>query len=352
MNFGRILFAITSCFLTHGSWVSGADPVVSIQQSEPETAYFAGRPASVSFDFTSDLTGKATLAWSLNSFRATIARGELPVELQAGEAAKVGWKMDLPDVKAGTVVSATLHLRLQPQDQSPPFEFVDHRIELSICSPDAIALQMEWLKSLDLVLFDPTQQTADAFQRTGIPYRTADDPQCSGLSSGLIVYGEGIDPRQLNAVWKAAVEAATAGRRVIVLTSPGATVPTEGLITSSTDSIQSVALKKRDEAIGELDRRFVATAWPKSEHQVTSSLELVAHGDQPLVVFREETKGWQFLQVQYRTGGRLIWLGWDTVDSWDATPLPRYLLLKLLEDLTTDAPALKGKQNEHERDPS
>ncbi|MBC7821150.1 MAG: hypothetical protein IAG10_30045 [Planctomycetaceae bacterium] len=297
-------------------------------------------------EVSSKQAGDAMLSWSLVVSGGVIARGEKGVTLDVARPVKVAWDADLPEVKPGLIVPATLRLAVHPRDGSPKFEPVEENVVLSICSPDATALRGEWLKSLDIVLFDPAERTADVFERNRIPCRVANDPQCAGLTKGLILYGEGIDPARLDAVWSAAVEAAAAGRRVLVMASPGAAVPMEGLLASSDDSIRSISLKRSD-IIRELDKRLDATAWPKPGRLVASSLHWTVRGEQPRVEFRDDAEGWSWLHIRHRSGGRLIWLGFGLAESWDATPTARYLLLKVLEDLSTDKPIVEGKQNEN-----
>ena len=345
MRVHRLIVGIL-CWASLGTLALAAEPNVGVRRVDSWTTLFAGKPASMTCEVSSKQAGEATLSWSLVVSGGVIARGEKAVTLNADRAVEVAWDVDLPEVKPGLIVPATLRLAVHPQDGSAKFEPVEEQVALSICSPDATTLRGEWLKSLDIVLFDPAQRTADLFERNRIPCRVADDPQCAGLTKGLILYGEGIDPARLDAVWSEAIEAASAGRRVLVLASPGAAVPMEGLLASSTDSLRSVSLKRND-IIRELDKRLDASAWPKPGRLVASSLHWTVRGEQPRVEFRDDAEGWPWLHVRHRNGGRLIWLGLGLVESWEATPSARYLLLKVLEELATDKPVVEGKQNEN-----
>ena len=336
------LIGVSLCWASLVGWTLAAESNVSVRRVDSWTNLFAGKPASMTCEVSSKQAGEATLLWSLVVSGGVVARGEKAVTLDVARPVKVAWDADLPEVKPGLIVPATLRLAVHPQAGSPKFEPVEANVVLSICSPDATALRGEWLKSLDIVLFDPAQRTADVFERNRIPCRVADDPQCAGLTKGLILYGEGIAPERLDAVWSAAVEAASAGRRVLVLASPGAAVPMEGLLASSTDSLRSISLKRND-IIRELDKQLDATSWPKPGRLVASSLHWTVRGEQPRVEFRDDAEGWSWLHVRHRSGGRLIWLGFGLVESWEATPTARYLLLKVLEDLATDKPVVEGK---------
>ena len=350
-RFSLFLIFLSNIFLLNisaslGPCALADEPDVSVRRVDSWTNLFAGKPAKMTCEVALKQAGEAALSWSLVVSGGVIARGEKAVTLNADRAVEVSWDVEIPEVKAGLIVPATLRLAVRPQAGSPKFEPVVADVSLSVCSPDATALRSEWLKSLDIVLFDPAERTADAFERSGIPCRVAGEPQCAGLTKGLILYGEGIGPARLDAVWAAAVEAASAGRRVLVMSSPNATVPIEGLLASADDSIHSVSLKRND-VIRELDKQLDATAWPKPGRLAASSLHWSVRGGQPRIEFRDDAEGWTWLQVRYRNGGRLIWLGFGLAESWEATPTARYLLLNVLEELSTDKPVLEGKQDEN-----
>lgn len=346
MNIYRFSMVIIACWVNAGEWIDAAEQDLRVRRVDSWTNLFAGKPVSMACEVSSLQTGDATLSWSLVVSGGVIARGEKGVTLNADRTEEVAWEIDMPEVKAGLIAPATLQLAVRRQGGSPPSEPVETLIGLSIFSPDATVLRSEWLRSLDIVLYDPARRTSNAFERAGVPCRVVDDPQCGGLTAGLILYGESLEAARLEAVWTAAVAAAAAGRRVLVMASPGATVPMEGLLASSTDSLRSVSLKRTD-IIRELDPRLDATAWSKPGRLVASSLHWRVLGEQPCVEFRDNAEGWQWLDVRHRSGGRLIWLGFGLVESWDATPTARYLLLKVLEDLATDKPVVEGKHNEN-----
>lgn len=341
----RLMVAILcGATLLGGAAADEAD--VSVRRVDAWANLFAGQPSRMTCEVTSKQPGEATLSWSLVVSGGVLARGEKGVTLNVDRPVEVSWEVDLPDVKPGLVVPATLRLALRARKGSSEFAPVDTDVALAICSPDPTALRGAWLKSLDIVLFDPAKRTADLFERSRIPCRVAFEPRCAGLTRGLILYGEGTDPSRLDSVWSAAIEAASAGRRVLVMSSPGVNVPLEGLLASTDDSMRSVSLKRND-VIQQLDKRLDATAWPKPGRLVSSSLHWSVRGDQPCVEFRDDAAGWSWLEIRYRSGGRLIWLGFGLTESWEATPAPRYLLLNVLESLSTDKFRLEGIQNEN-----
>lgn len=321
-----------------------AEPSVRVKRADLWTNLFAGKRTAFKSEIPSKHAGDATFSWSLVVARGVVARGEQQITLNVDRAVEVAWEMDLPEVKPGLIIPATLRLVVHAREGSPKFEPATEDFELSICSSDATALRDEWLKSLDIVLFDPAKHTAEVFKESDIPYQVAEDPQCADLTKGLIVYGERIEPDRLDTVWSAAKEAAAGGRRVLVLGSPGGTIPIGGLLDSSTDALFAVSFK-RNEIIRELDKRLDAAAWPKPGRLVTTSLHWTVREDQPHIEFRDDVHGWPWLDVRHRNGGRLIWLGFGLAESWDATPTARYLTLKVFEELMTDKPPLEGKPN-------
>ena len=325
--------------------VTAEEPKVAVQRRDAWTNLFAGKSARLTCEVIAKQDGGATLQWSVAVAGAVIARGEQAVDFQADETKGVSWDVELPELRAGVVAEASLEIGLRARDGSPPFEAVPVRVPLLVSSPEVTAQRAEWLKSCELVLFDPAGKTADAFARSRIPHRVAEEPQCAHLSPGLIVYGEGIDEERLEAVWRAAVEAAVSGRRVLVLSSPRAAVPVERLMTPQEDAVESIRLRRSD-IITLWDKRWDAIEWPAPGRLVASSLHWTARGDVPLVEFRNDRDGWHWLDVRHRNGGRLMWSGWGIVESWEATPMARLVLVKMLEELSLDRHLKEGLKHD------
>ncbi len=331
--FGAVLVLLFTGIAANACDPLADKPAVQVALAHPWTNLFAGRSTKVDCVITSQQARDATLFWSLSVDRAVIARGEQAVALLPDQPETALLELQIPDVREGLILPATLQLDVHPRAGVPKLEPVTNSVALQVFSPDATAQRNEWLKSLDIVLFDPAKRTADAFKRSGIPCRIADEPRCHELTNGLVIYGEGIEPSQLAATWQAANEAAESGRQVITLSSPGISLPSEDVLESRNQSLLSVALHGR-EMITKLDQNLDAKLWPTPGRLVTSSLQMTSKDDVPQVQFRNDENGWHWLDVRYHSGGRLVWLGFGIIESWDATPAARYLLLRIFEHVS------------------
>ena len=334
----RRLFATVLALLSAGIAAIANEPLtdkpdVQVATANPWTNLFAGRSTKLDCVVTSQQARDANLFWSLSVDRTVIARGEQAVNLSPDQPETASLKLRIPDVREGLSLPATLQLSVHPREGSPTFEPVTNIIALRVFSPDATAHRNEWLKSLDIVLFDPAKRTADAFERSGIPCRIADEPRCHELTTGLVIYGEDIEPSQLAATWQAASEAAASGRQVIVLSSPGFSLPSERVLESGNQSQLSVSFHRR-EILTKLDQNLDATSWPVPGRILTSSLHMTAENNVPQVQFRNDENGWHWLDARYHSGGRLVWLGFGIIESWNSTPAARYLLLRIFEHVS------------------
>jgi hypothetical protein len=286
-------------------------------------------------------TGDATVYWSVSVERGVISRGERAVKLAPGQPGVVTIDVTFPELRPGLVVAGALSLEVRSRTGGR----AEKAVPLFVFSPDVIAHRTEWLKSIEISLFDPAQKTAAALEASQIPFQLMDGPGPRG--TGLMIYGEGMEPgRQVNS-WPSAVAAARAGRKVIVLASSGAGLPLDEVMAAGDNALVSASLKRND-FIRELDRRLDAGAWPEPARLVASSLHWTARSNAPRLELQPDAEGWSWLDLRYRNGGRLVWTGVGLIESWESTPAARYLFVKLLEDVMIEKPESGGSKHARE----
>jgi hypothetical protein len=216
-------------------------------------------------------------------------------------------------------------------------------VSLYVFSPDVAANRERWLKSLDITLFDPAKTTSSVLESSQIPHRLSDGPK--GVDGrGVLIHGAGIEGGRIANSWQSALAAAASGRRVIVLASSGAMVPIDGLFVASDEGPASVSLRRSD-VIREFDKRLDATEWTNPGKLVASSLHWTVRDGSPRLDLKDDAAGWPWLDLRYPGGGRLVWIGFGVTESWDSTPAARYLLVKVLEDLTNETPVTGGQRH-------
>ena len=320
-----------------GDAQDAATPPVSVRLAHGWTNVFAGKPTKLDCQVTSQAAGAATLYWSVSLDRAVIARSERAMNLEANRAAEVSLDVDFPELKPGLIVPAAVTLEVRTQGGLR----AQANVVLHVFSPDVTANREQWLKSLEIALFDPAGKTGTAFEASRFPFRNIEGPEGS---NGLIVVGEGIEPARQDASWQAAIASASSGRRVIVMASPSGTNPLAEVFAANDRRPTAVSLRHSD-VIRDLDKRLDTVQWPAPGRMVAASLHWTAKGDAPVIEIRDDSAGWPWLDVRYANGGRLIWTGMGLIESWETTPAARYLFVKLLEDVMIEKPEVKGSKH-------
>jgi hypothetical protein len=83
-----------------------------------------------------------------------------------------------------------------------------------------------------------------------------------------------------------------------------------------------------------LDKRLDPNAWADVEKSKSVGLKMVARRNRTFLEIGPPDQGWVWLQAKYSDpDGQLILCGLSLVDTWDASPTPRYMLASLLEQL-------------------
>lgn len=301
---------------------------------------FAGRASKLQFQMTSRAAVEADLAWSVSVERAVIARGEKTLSLIADRGHEVPVEVEFPGAKPGAILKGLLTLDLRARDGV----HVQRTTDLYVFSPDIGSHRQSWLESLDIRLFDPRKATAAALTDGRIPYRMI--PQADELPSGqgLMIYGEGIAPERQAAVWSSAMLAAQKGRQALVLGSSGSVLRQNDLIPGGNGGPAAFSVRKKDVIRG-FDKRLDADQWQSPGRIVAASLHWGARDQSAMIEFQNNNAGWPFLDIRYPKGGRLIWVGFGIVESWQATPAARYLLLRLLEDIVSGNQESEGTEH-------
>lgn len=316
------------------------DPPMNVRLTHGWTNVFAGKPARLECQVSSQAVAEATLYWSVSVDRGVIARGSRSFNLVPDRSTDVVIDVEFPELRPGLVAPAALTLQLQAAGRR-----VDRVVSMHVFSPDIGTNREQWLKSLEIVLFDPPKSTQARMNAARIPFRISEGPEGLPASRGLLIHGEGIDPARQIASWHAAQAAAASGRRVIVLASAGATLPVESLFAAGADGSNSITLRRSD-VIHILDKRLDATQWPAPGRLVAASLHWTSKAGRPHVELRNDALGWPWVDIRYANGGRLIWTGIGLIESWETTPAARYLFVKMLEDLMVEEPVTRGQEHD------
>lgn len=320
-----MVLAIAACLLS--TRATAANEVRLIPQ-QSWTNVFGGRDVELRYRVDAKEAFQGHLGWSLGADQRTLERDEIPVTISKGESADISVKLHVPEVRESAVLPALLTVRLYASQGG---DVARHEGQLWVFSANPFAGRTEWFKHRRLTLFDPSGETAQCLKSVGVPLEHQKRlAAVENLRDGLLLIGEGISFAKNRGLERTIVDTARRGVPVIIL------VPSEGKLslpgTVSDEPSPQEMILRHEEAILRRDKRLDAQGWPPDGQSVASSFAVQSENRRVVAAVEAGQKGWQWLEADYpKPGARLILCGFAIVAHWDATPAPRWLLMRLLE---------------------
>ena len=310
----------------------------TITPQERWSGVLAGTQLKLGYTIDAPPGFQGRLSWSLSVDERTVARGETALEGRADRQHRAAIEAKVPEVKEGVVIEARLSVALH--DAGRGAALARHQRRLRIFSPQPLAGRSGWLKQLNVTLFDPQGDTAAVLRRAGVPFEQFHNPAALGeLTRGVLVIGEGTSFVEHRGLPETMMRLAAGGVPVICLAPAAGTLPMPGAEAADLPKPRRVVLRRQD-VIAALDKRLDAEAWPPDGRTATSTVSIVAEGQQVVGRVAKDESGWPWIEVRYpRPRGTLLICGFGMIGRWDAGPAPRYLLARMLEFVTGRQPS-------------
>ena len=313
---------------------SAAQAEVHISDQTPSHCWFSGQPLESRFEI-SGLDGRRAIAqYRLSAANHTIASSEAALKGTDGPALLTR-SVTLPKLAPGVTVA--LQATIAVIDAKSREQLAVTNVTFHSFSPDAFAPQKAQLTQLRIALFDPERSTLPVFEELDIPHTfvrslesviTSDAPL-----PGAVVIGEGVAPADFPELWGQLNQLTVRGIPVLCLAlrgEDGDVLIHRGKVGGGLFSVESLILK-RHSALSALDKRFDTHSWGPARRLASDSLGSITETGNYL--FRPDAKGWLWLEQQAESAAPLQLCQFRIVKHWDASPVPRYMLLKLLEQV-------------------
>ena len=343
--------AVAACGLIAGGATpgqSGQQEAVRIHPGEAWSTVFGNSQQKLAYRVEAQREVAGRLTWSLGSQGRTLARGETPFRASPGHPARPELTLRVPPVKDGVILG--LELVASVFAEGGRDALATHRRPIRVFPESPFADRPEWLKQLEITLFDPPGKTSSVFNRMKVPHKSAVRvPALEGIGRGLVVVGEGVSLDEHRSLPETLLGLAARGVPVVWLapSEGGFTFPgTEG---SRPPAPQRIALRGRD-AIADLDKRLDADAWPPDGRVAAVHIELTGRPGRVLARVAPGDGGWPWLELRYPGqgpghgpghGAALVLCGFAVIERWDSSPTPRFLLARLFE--LAEKPAVKNE---------
>jgi hypothetical protein len=282
-------------------------------------AAFGGTSATWRVEASGARIAEGHVAWSLEVGGGVIARREQSVRLDPAAPASVEIAVDLPEGRAGVVAEGRLQVALLDERRQPLAELEQ---PVFVFGRDPAVERKQWLRELDLRLFDPSGETARRLDELGWLHRRIANPAAfAALGGGTLIVGEGCSLRENRGLMDATIRAAEGGAHVVIL------APADGVFAPPAPAEGRpgpVALHfYGPEFVRELDKRFdmlpARAAFRLGGTRVGAEVAVVSED------------GWAFVEARWANGGALVLAGPGLLETWETSPVPRHLLVRLLE---------------------
>lgn len=292
-------------------------------QSE-RTAWFSGRTGQIAVELLDRPANAAEVVWSVKLADRVVARHREPI---AADEDLLTWTVEFAALKPGVTMSGEVSAELVDSEGKTLGEPLTRSITLF--SPEVFAGKKQWLKSLEIALFDPSRATLDVLEPSDVPLTfIRSTAALAGIESGVIIIGEGTSWKTQPTLPTRMLELAASGRTVLCM------APLEGRLPLPEPAGEAgpTRLTWRDGGfVSELDKRLNTQTWPADATAFASRLRLAWDDGPVATVDAAGDIGWPWLEIEYSNGGRLIITGARITGAWEQTPAARYILLKLLE---------------------
>lgn len=332
----RALKPLAACLIICVASVADADDV-RITPIENWSTAFAGDEVKVGNRVTSDKATDGTLRWSHSANQRTIARGEVELQPSGDASATAEFLLRPVELQDGVVFATTIRTEFVPRGKNTPVASLERTLWLF--PRDPLNGKAEWAKALDIELFDPAGITAKRFDDMKLPYRSVrnvavlNDPN----QHGVLIIGEGVSLLRNRSLAETILQAAAAGRRVILLAPTDGSLPVPG---TEGDGLPEGVVPgelrfAREHIIAEFDKRFDAVAWQGTGNTIPSSRFLIeSRRGRVEAVVSEQSSAWPWLEVRFPNNrGVLLVCGFQVIQYSDHGPTPGFFLTRILESL-------------------
>jgi hypothetical protein len=331
--------APTAAGLVLAALVAAAEPLV-VEPASARTNMFAGRGVVFGTIVRGGDAVDGKLVWALTVASRALASGAVAVRHAAADTTVAPVTIEVPAVREGVVVDATLTIALVDAAGT----------RLGTCSrpvrifpDDPFADRKAWLASRRITLVDPSGRTEEVFRAAAVPFTLVPaDGDVAAVGAALVVVGEGTSWVEHPGLPRALARLAARGVNVLCLAPLDGSMPLPGTADEPGACVaKSVSLRRAD-VIAECDARLDAVDWhglPDQGDAVVSRLSVAADGAAVIARAGDRPIGWPWLEATLAPtdtdvpAGTMIVCGLGIVAHWDETPAARYLFAALLDRL-------------------
>ncbi len=314
-----------------------ANEAVTVQITPRQTTFFADEDVSFQLNVSAAQAIDGVVNWQLTALHRTLARGEVAAKINPGKSSPLSFRLPMPHIKDGVIQQTLLTASLKETPRAEPVVILQR--DLWVFSANPFVDRQEWLEQLDLHLYDPVGETAKIFDAAGIPYEKIRSITGFPATESIVIVGEGVSLRKNSLLAQALLSQAAKGGRVLCFAPEDGDFEFPGGKDFAEKRPKNILFSGSD-MIEQLDKRLDANLWTDAANANSIGLQLVSRRSRTYLEIGEPDNGWSWLRLDYNDpDGTLILCGLGLVHCWDASPTPRFMLARLLEQLASLDPS-------------
>ncbi len=267
------------------------------------------------------------LTWRYSAGGRTIQREESRVSAEPGKSEMLAVSLPIPEVKEGVVMRTTFQAAVQEKGEEQSVAEISKTLWVFPEKP--FSNKQEWLKNMEIHLFDPEKKTSKIFGKMDIPFHAVGNVDAlTSIKNGVVVIGEGISFRDYRGLAEIMLKTAASGAPVLCLS------PTAGDFHLPNHQQENLPVPDRmafagNDIIKELDKRLDSDMWKPGVPPAVNSLELKGEKNGIAAVINDTSGQWTFVEMRFGET-RLVICAWGIITNWNKGPTPRFLLDRLL----------------------
>ena len=251
------------------------------------------------------------------------------MQIAANQSQDFALPIELPPVGEGVTFDTQMTITLVDRAGEERARTED---TLWLFPKDPFAARREWLKGLNIHLYDPEGATEVIFEQANIPFdKLTNSNTLASLEEGILVVGEGTSLRKNRAMAAALFSLAQRGIPVLCLG------PVDGELPWPTREdyphLAQVRLAS-NEIVREFDKRLSAKFAPDPSSPA-STVSLESRRGRLTLHISDSSEGWPWWQLDFENHGTCIVCCLPLVEHWDDSPTPRFLFASILEELSS-----------------
>ena len=326
-----LFFVLCSMFVAIGA--EAVEPAATIRLQEPWSNVFAGKETVFHATLATIEPFDGRLAWRFSVDGRTLSRGESAVKAGPTATGTVEVRINVPAVKPGVIMQTTLSVSASQTGSDKEVATLDRT--LWVFPEDPFTGRTEWLKKLNIRLFDPVGTTAKLFTDGGVPFAEIRNVDAlTSIEAGTLIVGEGVSLKEYRGLAENLIKAAAAGRPVLCLALDNGEMQLPVSVNPALPQPTSLVFHQQD-IITQLDKRLDAGGWKRNGKASASGLKLRGDRGPVMAEVSRDAGMWPWMELGFeKENGKLVVCGFGIVGAWAESPTPRFLLLKVLEHVS------------------